>query len=141
MSTKYSNSPALHLRIGKSRLRCLLHRALCLCTIFALLLLYEKGYASLVSLLSPLACYLLWRLQRDPMVGAALYWQQGTWIMDRGGYSKTVSIGRSSTALRWAIYLTWRELPDGAGGCAWLFMDSLPAQQLRGLRVRLTLEH
>lgn len=141
MSTRYSTSPALHLRIGKSRLRATLYSALCLACIYAFWLLYERGYVGFVVLLALLVTGLLWRLRRDPMVGVELRWHQGLWTLEQNGVHRTICPTRRSTAMPWVIYLAFSDLPAGPGGYMWLYADCSTRQQLRRLRVRLTLEY
>ena len=140
MSAKYSTSPALHLRIGKSRVRCLLHSALCLSVLFALLLLHTQGYTILAFLLALPVCLVLWQLRREIMAGAVISWQRGNWTVERDGNAEAVCVSPRSAALPWVIYLGWRELAGGRRSFVWLFVDSASQQQLRELRVRLSLE-
>jgi hypothetical protein len=100
----------------------------------------SRGYPLLALLILPPACLLLWQLYRQPLVGAILRWQQGNWSLEHGGASAVVSIGSSSAALPCGVYLAWQELPAGRRRSVWLFADSVSAQQLRQLRVRLALE-
>lgn len=140
MSGKYSDSPALRLTVGKSTVRYRLHCALALCVLSSLCLLYARGYPLLAALLLLPASLLLWRLRRDGMTGAIVCWKAGAWSVEREGRRRPVHISPRSVALPWVIYLAWREPAPGAGGDLWLFADSAPRPQLRGLRVRLTLE-
>ncbi len=139
MSARYSSSPALHLRIGESRLRAVLHGALCLVCVYALWLLYARGYVVVVVLLALLVTYLLWRLRRDPLVGVELRWRQGLWTLEHAGVQRVILPTRRSTATPWVIYLAFSDLPAGPGGHLWLYVDCACSQQLRRLRVRLTL--
>lgn len=139
MSARYSSSPALHLTIGKSRLRALLYGALCLVTVYALWSIYTRGYAALCFLFAAPAAVLLWRLRCDSMLGGELCWQQGDWTLLHGTRRRTITLTRRSTATPWVIYLAFTELPTGRGGQLWLYADSVPTEQLRRLRVRLTL--
>jgi hypothetical protein len=140
LSVRYSASPALHLRIGKSRLRAALYSALCPVCIFALGLMYARGYVVLVALLTLLVTNLLWRLRRDPMVGVELRWREGLWTLERAGVRRVIFPTRRSTATPWVIYLAFSDLPAGPGGHLWLYVDCASRAQLRRLRVRLTLE-
>ena len=49
MSARYSSSPALHLRIGNSRLRAILYGALCLFTAYALWSTHARGHEALAA--------------------------------------------------------------------------------------------
>ena len=140
MSARYSTSPSLHLTTGKSRIRDLLFGALCLCTLYALFLLYARGYAVPVFLFLPLVVLLLWHLRGAAMPAVEVCWRQGVWTVTRGGRSRVVRISGRSTCLPWVIYLAWSELPAGRAGFVWLFADSAQRQQLRRLRGRLSLE-
>lgn len=139
MSAKYSNSPALHLSVGSSRVRLGLYLALCLCTLFALYLLYVRGYPLLASGLAPMLCMLLLRGVRAPPPGFQVRWRQGLWELGPEGALRPVCISAASTCLPWVIYLAWKEQPEGRRSGLWLFADSVPAAQLRQLRVRLAL--
>ena len=139
MSAKYSSSPALRLIVGKSRLRRLLHGAFCLCSCFALSLLYARGYQGLAVLLLPPVGLLLWRLHREPMACAVVCWKRGNWTVQHNAINQAVRICSNSTCLPWVIYLAWQELPAGRRGSVWLFADSAPPGQLRCLRARLAL--
>jgi hypothetical protein len=140
LSERYSNSPSLHLTVDKSRLRFLLHCALSLCALYALVQVYCLGYVLLAFALLPLVASLLWRLRSETLPGMTLCWSRGVWTLRRAGQSKVIQISERSHCLPWAIYLAWREVPSGSGGSAWLFVDSVSRQRLRQLRVRLSLE-
>jgi hypothetical protein len=139
LSARYSSSPAVQLRIGKSRLRAVLYAALCVATLYALWGIYARGYLILAWLLAPLATGLLWRLRHDARVGVELCWQQGRWTLQQGTQQRVITLTRHSTATPWVIYLAFSELPTGHRGQLWLYADSTSAEQLRRLRVRLAL--
>lgn len=141
MSARYSSSPTLHLRIGSSRLRTALYAALCLVVTVALWLLYAQGYGVFVLVLSPPATTLLWRLRKDPTEDLELRWRQGTWTLERNGVQRAIALGKRSISTPWVIYLATTDLSVGRRGHLWLYADSVPSQQIRGLRVRLTLQH
>ncbi|CAA0087970.1 Uncharacterised protein [Halioglobus japonicus] len=141
MSARLSNSPNLHLRVGKSRLRDLLYGALCFSTVCALTALYSRGYALAALLLIPMASGLLWRLRHDAMAGAELCYQQGVWDLQQSGVRRRISLSKRSTSTSGVIYLAFVEQPSGRTGAIWLFRDSSSAEQLRRLRVRLALLH
>ena len=140
MSARYANSPALHLRIGESRLRAALCGALCLVCVYALWLLYARGYAFAVVPLALLVTSLLWRLCRDPTVGIELRWRHGLWTLEHAGVRRFISPTRRSTAMPWVIYLAFTDQTMGPGGHLWLYADCTSRAQLRRLRVRLTLD-
>ncbi len=139
MSVRYSNSPALHLRIGESRLRGALYGAFCLVCVYSLWLIYARGYTVLVVLLTLFVTSLLWYLRHDPLVAVELRWCQGLWTLERAGVQRAIVLTKRSTATPWLIYLAYSDLPAGRGGHLWLFADCSSRAQLRRLRVRLTL--
>jgi len=139
LSARYSNSPALHLRIGESRLRAALHGLLCLVCVYALCLIYARGYVVIVVLLAVVVTGLLGRLRCDPLVGVELRWRRGLWTLERAGVQRVILPTRRSTITPWVIYLAFSDLPAGPGGHMWLYVDCACSQQLRRLRVRLTL--
>lgn len=139
MSIRYSSSPTLLLRIGSSRRRTILYVALCLLTAYVLWSMYARGHAVLAASLAPVAMVLLWRLRLDVMRGAQLRWCRGHWTLQQGATQRAIALTRRSTATPWVIYLAFSELRTGAVGQIWLYTDSAPAEQLRRLRVRLTL--
>jgi hypothetical protein len=139
--TRYSNSSTLRLVIGRSRYRIILHALLCVCVGVAAMRIYSRGYPLLALSTLPAACLLLWQLYRQPLVGTIIRWQQGSWSVEHGASPEVVSIGSSSVALPWGVYLAWQELlPVGGRRSVWLFADSVSPEQLRRLRVRLALE-
>ena len=139
MSARYSSSPALHLKIGESRLRAVLHGALCLVCIHALSLLYVRGYVFIVVLLTILVTHVLSRLRCDPGVGVDLRWQQGLWTLEHAGIRRVILPSSRCTITPWVIYLVFSDLQAGPGGHLWLYVDSTCSQELRRLRVRLAL--
>ena len=140
MSAKYFSSPTLHLRIGKSRLGFSLYIGLSVVVVAALWLLYERGYGSLVLMSSVLATTLMWSLSKDSMEGLALSWCQGSWTLERDGVQRSVALGPRCISTSWVIYLPVFDLSTGQVEHLWLYADSVPREQLRRLRVRLTLE-
>jgi hypothetical protein len=140
LSVRYSNSPALHLRIGESQLRGTLHRAFCLVCYYALWLIFVRGYTILVVLLTLLVTSLLWHLRRDRFVAVELRWQQGLWTLERAGEQRHIVLTKRSTATPWVIYLGFSDVSAGCCGHLWLFADCSSSEQLRRLRVRLTLD-
>jgi membrane-bound toxin of toxin-antitoxin system len=140
LSTRYSTSPSLRLRIADSTLRRVLYVGLCLCVAYCLCRLHLKGYSLLALSLLPVAGLGCWRLAFEPMSGAILCWRRGQWLIERGSSSVPIAIHRGSCCLPWLIYLAWTELPTGRKCRLWLFADSAGAGELRRLRVRLKLE-
>jgi len=117
-----------------------LHGLLCLIIAFGLYRLAQRGYPLLALLLLPVATLCCWRLGWQRLAGARISWHRGLWTLEQGASSRHLSIDPASTCLPWVIYLAWIE-PAGAGrGSVFLLPDSAPAEQLRGLRVRLRLE-
>lgn len=139
MLGKYSNSPALHLSVARSLICRGLQLSLFLCTLFALYLLFARGYPLLSLSLAPIICLLALQCRRGPVV-AQVCWNQGAWAVERSGVLQPVEVCATSTCLPWVIYLAWREPSSGRRGTLWLFADSAPGQQLRLLRVRLALQ-
>ena len=140
MSAKYSTSHTLDLTIAESRIHFILQVALCTCVLAALLLLWVAGRTVLAALLLLPAGWLLWHLHFASMSAPLIRWRQGVWTLQREGCARPVRISPRSTVMPWVIYLAWCELPAGPRGCVWLFADSAPPQQLRRLRVRLSLQ-
>lgn len=139
MSARYSNSPELRLRIGKSCACRVLYLALCFTTCYALFLLYRDGYTCLCLSLFPLATLLLWRLRQATSNVVALCWRQGVWTIESAKHSQLIIPGPRSTVLPWVIYVSFNVLPEGRKGCLWIFLDSMPAEHWRQLRARLNL--
>jgi hypothetical protein len=98
------------------------------------------GYPGTAALLSPAALGALWRQRRQPLCGAILRWERGSWLLERDGERTALQLLPGSGRLPWLICLVWRELPAGRRGSLWLFPDSAPARELRRLRARLALE-
>jgi hypothetical protein len=137
LSARYSTSPSLNLRIGRSRLRGLLYLLLALCLGASLVLLGRQGYPLLaLSLLAPAGCCFIAQLRRDGVT--ALEWGAGQWTLRRGSERIPIRILPGSSCLPWVIYLGWASLVDQRRGSLWLFADSAPAADLRRLRVRLS---
>lgn len=140
MSARYSTSPSLCLEIGNSRILRLLHALACLLAALSLYRLSLRGYPLAALALSPVAGLCCWRLAGQKLAGARICWRQGEWTLQQGPSSTPLAIHPGSTCLPWVIYLAWTE-PTGRGrGSLFLFPDSAPADALRQLRVRLTLE-
>ena len=106
----------------------------------ALLLLHQRGYGYLALLLSVLVTIVLLSLSKDSMEGLVLSWNQGSWIMDRDGVRRRVALGPRCVSTSWVIYLPVIDLLNGRVEHLWLYADSIPREDLRHLRVRLTLE-
>jgi hypothetical protein len=136
---RYSSSPALRLRIGKSHLRPALYTALCCITLYAVWRIWTRGYPFAGGVLLLFAVALLWRLRRDAMVGAELCWQQGCWVLQRGTQQRVISLSHRCIATPWVIYLEFSEQPSGNSGQLWLYADCASVEQLRRLRVRVAL--
>jgi hypothetical protein len=113
---------------------------LCLLAACSLCRLSLRGYPLLaLVLLLPviLAC---WRLARQRHAGTCINWRRGEWTLERGSSTRGISLSRASTCLPWVVYLAWTEAASARRGFVFLFADSAPGEQLRGLRVRLSLE-
>ncbi len=135
-----STSLSLRLTVGSSPAYRALYSLLCLLTAISLYRLSQRGYPLLALLLLPPAALCCWQLARQRLTGARICWHRGEWILEQGASCRPISIHRSSTCLPWVIYLAWIESANGRGGSVFLFPDSAPVEQLRCLRVRLTLE-
>lgn len=141
MSSRYSSSPALRLRIARSRLRALLHAALCVLVLFALWEIYVRGYPLLSLLLVVPALALLMRFRREPLVGIELCFRRGRWTLESNRVQCVVTLSRRCIVTPWVIYLAFTESPSGAMQQLWLYIDAVRPDQWRRLRVRLTLLH
>jgi hypothetical protein len=139
LSARYLNSPNLRLSFHRSRIGTALYLALCSSIACALLLLYLQGYLLLLSLFGPLTVMVLWPSRREYIDGAELCWSRGVWSVEREEGYKVVGVHARSTALPWVIYLKLVALPQGRNHSIWLFNDSAQQEQLRQLRVRLSL--
>ncbi len=139
MSARYSSSPTLQLKIGRSRRRAVLWLLLCIATLCTLWGIQTRGYPLLCLLLTPLAAGLLERLRHDSMVGAQLCWRRGQWTLQQGTRQRVIIPTGRSTATPWVIYLAFSEPATGGSGQYWLYTDSACPDQLRRLRVRLAL--
>ncbi|MFT4519009.1 MAG: hypothetical protein ACI9JM_001400 [Halioglobus sp.] len=140
LSSRYSNSPALRLRIDKSLTRFVLYLLLCFALIWAEILLFLAGYWILLCLFVPTAAILCWQLAQQRSHGIHLCWQKGLWqLEDKRGLTSIV-LATHRVALPGLIYLAFFEMPDGQRQRLWLFNDSADRAQLRLLRARLTLQ-
>jgi hypothetical protein len=140
LSARYSNSPSLRLAIGNSRALRLLHGLFCLLCAFTLYRLSQRGYPLLALLLLPAAILCCRQLARQRHAGARINWHRGEWTLEQGANSSHLNIHPGSTCLPWVVYLAWVESATARRSSVFLFPDSAPAEQLRGLRVRLALE-
>lgn len=140
MSVRYSNSPSLHLAVAKSSIYCSLHALLCLFVIFSLYRLCQLGSPVLALALLPVAILACWRLAQQRLAGATVCWSKGQWTIEAGTQCMPVKLERSSTCLPWVIYLAWDQGEGSGRGSVFLFPDCASVQDLRRLRVRITLE-
>jgi hypothetical protein len=140
LSARYSNSPSLRLAVARSSIYRGLHGLLCLFVVFSLIRVYQRGYPVLALTLLPLATLGCWRLAQQRLAGALICWSKGEWTIEAGENCVPVKLARSSTCLHGVIYLAWEQGVDTGRGSVFLFTDSAPAQDLRRLRVRITLE-
>lgn len=139
MSIRYYFSPALRLKIGKSKLLLALHGALCLVLLCAVYLVYARGYTLLVVPVATIGLALLCMLRFNPSEGSELCWRQGVWTLERNDIIREISLSRGSMALPWLVYIRFIDLTAGFTGHIWLYADCASTHQLRLLRVRLTL--
>ena len=140
MSARYSNSPALHLRIAESPLRNLLLQLLALLCVCSLWLLAHAGNPALACALLLPTVLLLYRCRSQSGAGATLQWHAGQWSLDDGAGQRLIDLQPGPAGLPWLLYLRWRETATGRHGRLWVFADSLPPLHFRRLRVRLTLQ-
>ncbi len=140
MSARFSNSPSLRLVIGESRIHRALHRLLCLLVACSLYRLSLRGYPLLALMLLPPVFLCCWRLACQCHAGTCISWRRGEWTLERGAGSRGISVSRASTCLPWVIYFAWTEAATTRRGSVFLLPDCAPQEQLRSLRVRLTLE-
>ena len=144
MSTRSSISPTLHLSIVDSAIgRRLFWTVAGLC-LLAPLLLVTGGYPILALLvLLPILAVLspLLRTDSQRYGGSQLHWCAGQWTLDQGNGPEPIELLARSCAQPWVVYLSWRELGAGGQNSLWLFADSANRAELRGLRVRLMLQH
>jgi len=140
LSARYSNSPSLRLVIAESRIYRGLHCLLCLLAACSLYRLSLRGYPLLALMLLPPVILACWGPARQRHAGTCINWQRGEWTLERRSSSLGISLNRASTCLPWVVYLAWTEAASARRGSVFLFADSAPAEQLRGLRVRLSLE-
>ena len=140
MSARCSNSPSLRLRIADSRIHRVLHGLLCLLLVAGLCLLSLRGYPLAGLLLLPAVGWGCRQLARQHLAGACISWQLGEWMLEQGGSRCPITLRPGSTCLPWVIHLAWVEAASERRGAVFLFADSAAAEDLRRLRVRLTLE-
>lgn len=139
MSAKYSNSPALHLRLASSGLRRRLLLLLTSAACCALYLLWQQGYSWLASIILPLVVWLTWAQWRDRLQDAVLCWDRGEWSLQYLQQKQVIEVLPGSTCLPWVIYLAGRDVSSGRRWQSWIFSDCADRENLRRLRVRLIL--
>lgn len=118
-----------------------MHAGLCVLLAYALWEIYGRGYPQLCLLLALPAALLLHRSRHDPLAGAGLRVQRGVWTLERQGVRHVIVPGRRSVVTRGVICLVLSGPAHGAMRRLWVFVDAVPAQQWRQLRVQLTLLH
>lgn len=121
-------------------MRALFYAALCFVCGATPWLLYARGHTLIALFAALFMTCPLWRLRRDPLVAAQLRWSQGLWTLEQGGVRRAIVPTRRSTATPWVIYLAFSDPAGGCGGHLWLYADCASPEQLRRLRVRLTLD-
>ncbi len=139
MSQKYSNSPALVLRIGNSRQRRYCFTALSLPLLMASLALWNAGYPWLALLATPPGLCWLARRSREPLQGRALCWNAGRWSLRDAAGEQSLDTVRGFWVGR-IVCLRWRYPGQRCYRELLLFGDSATAAELRQLRRRLRLE-
>lgn len=140
MSARFSNSAALRLTLGRSRLRLVFHCLSGILALSALCLVADRGYPGLALVLVVPTICLMWNLRRDPAAGAQLHWQQGKWDLLQRGERLLIAPRAGTAVLPWVVHLSYATLPQGRSGGLWIYVDSLERQAWRQLRVRLTLQ-
>ena len=96
------------------------------------------GYPWLALALLTLQIGVLIRARQFDVEGAVLAWNAGRWTLEQGSHCRSIALQRAH-CLPWVTYLCWRE-DNGLNRQLWLFADASDRQQLRRLRVRLTIE-
>lgn len=144
MLSRYSSSPALRLSIADSAISRWLVWAYAGVCLLALLLLCSVGYAFIAAvLLMPLLAIVLPLLRSNEPhnAGIVLFWRAGQWALDKGAGPQPIELLPQSCVQPWVIYLSWRELRAGGRDSMWIFPGIGTGNELRALRVRLTLDH
>jgi hypothetical protein len=140
LSARFSTTPELRLRIGRSRLRRALFGALLALQGCGIWLLWDAGHR-LVALSSiPVLLLVFAALVRDPARGTIVQWRDGSWTLEKAGERLPVVILPATTCLPWVVYLAWRSQGTGGHGHLWLFSDSTGRDGFRCVRARLALE-
>ena len=137
MSAAYSNSPELRLQIADSPLR---RRAYLLIIAVALAAPWQaadRGYPLLATALVPMLAWLCWGMRRVPFEGAQLSWRRGEWQLAERGKQRRAEVAPGAVALPWVVLLPLRLAGDRC--YLWVFVDSVPRDQWRRLRVRVRL--
>ena len=141
MSNKYWNSPALRLKVGRSRLRRALYLALWPVTAATLLLIGQRGYPDVALVLVPMVLLLLWQLESDPAEGVELHWYRSSWRLFQSGVSRQIVPLDRSVLTRWGVCLAFESFPVKQRAYLWIFPDSIETADLHRLRARLVHEH
>lgn len=159
MLSKYSSSPALHLKIDKSVIGALLWRIYVFVFVSSVVSLALQGQATIAFVLGGLVASVM-ALEAREYSGrdrarqsiVLLRWAAGRWTLDVDGRCQTIQPTKRCITFPWFVYFSYT-LEDEpfellAAGAAekrphraiWLFVDSAPSQQQRQLRVRLRME-
>jgi len=138
LSERYSNSPALHLRTGKSRIGQLLLAVLAFATCCALVNLLSAGHYALGILLLLPALGRLHSLRGALYTPTCLGFRSGQWFVRLGNHDQPAQLERYA-ALPWILCLVLRVSPAGRRVRIWVFSDAADRETLRRLRVRLAL--
>jgi hypothetical protein len=138
LSAKCSNSPSLHLPIGRSRLPARLRLLGSLGGMLALWILCTRAYPELAYPLLPLLLLCCWPGGQGPRV-TGIEWRAGQWYVWRAGVRSEVGLRPGTVCLPGLVCFAWRDAA-GRPQRSWLFADSGPEDALRRLRVRLRLE-
>ena len=109
------------------------------CALGAIYLLWQQGYSWLASIILPLVVWLTWAQWRDRLQDAVLCWDRGEWSLQYLQQKQVIEVLPGSTCLPWVIYLAGRDVSSGRRWQSWIFSDCADRENLRRLRVRLTL--
>lgn len=139
MLNKYSSSPEVRLTVRQSLYRRAALILFGMATAAALVQLFAQGYIVLASFVMPLAFGILYREWADPMAGAVISWREGQWSVGREGVDISTVLQPGAVHLSQLVYLCLRGEGVTNRWYFFLFSDSADQEQLRRLRVRLTL--
>ncbi len=83
---------------------------------------------------------MLYNVRDEAHCNVTLSWSNGIWTLHYCDCEQPIQPLSRSVVMNWLVYFSYRELQNGKRGGIWLFKDSASPDQLRQLRMRLTLE-